>query len=144
MKKSVIVLLHTGYWIMYLLLLTIIFSILHLGKLHITPKLLFHALFFEAFGVSAILPALFGFYTLYSVLFKRFLIKKKIAKLFLAAGMVAFFSSIITELIMHTALHNPAMNWGFIDVFYFWFIFIFYNHNKWCDRINCKRIYQLV
>ena len=117
MKKSVVILLHIGYWIMYLLLITVLFSLLHLDKLHITPKLLFHALFFEAFGVSAILPALFGFYMSYSVLFKRFLTKKKIVKLFLAGVMVAFISSIITELIIHTAFHNPAMNWGPIDVF---------------------------
>lgn len=117
MKKSVIILLHTGYWVMYLLLLGMLFSILNLGKLHITPKLLFHAIFFEAFGVSAILPALFGFYTFYSVLFIRFLTKKKIVKLLFSAGIVAFVSSIITELIIHTALHNPAMNWGHADVF---------------------------
>lgn len=117
MKKSVVILLHIGYWIMYLLLLTLFFVILHSGELQITPKLLFHALFFEAFGVSAILPALFGFYTFYSALFKRFLTKKKIVKLFLAAVIIAFASSIITELIIHTALHNPAMNWGSADVF---------------------------
>lgn len=117
MKKSVVILFHTAYWVMYLLLVTVFFIILNSGKLLITPKLLFHVLFIRPFGVSAILPALFGFYISYSVLFKLFLTKQKVLKLVLSAGILAFASSIITELFIHTALHNRGMHWGVVDIF---------------------------
>ncbi len=116
MKKPVIILLHTGYWVMYLSLLTMFFMILNLGKMHITVGLLFRILFLKPFGWSTILPGVFGFYTFYSVLFKKFLTKQKILKLFLSAGIFAFAGSMITELSIYIVFHNQGINWGFGDV----------------------------
>jgi len=125
MKKSVIVLLHTGYWVMYLLLLVTIFIILNSGKMHITSPLLFNVLFLKPFGWSAILPGVFGFYTFYSVLFKKFLIKQKILKLFLAAALFAFVASIITESSIYIVFRKQGLNWSFGDVVTICFLLAF-------------------
>jgi two-component system, LytTR family, sensor kinase len=116
MKKPVIILLHTGYWAMYLSLLTIFFIILNSSKMHITSASLFRALFLKPFGWSAILSGVFGFYTFYTLLFKKFLTKQKILKLFLSAGLFAFVGSIITELSIYIVFHKQGINWGFGDV----------------------------
>ena len=115
MKKPVIVLLHIGYWVMYLLLLTSIFMALNSGKFHITFHVLFDALLFKPFGWASILPALIGFYTFYGVLFKRILTKQKILKLFLYASGIALAGAVITELIIYAAFHNRGINWALSD-----------------------------
>ncbi len=84
--------------------------------MHITFQFLCSVLFLKPFGWSAILPGLFGFYAFYSILFKRYLTKQKIVKLFLSAIIFAFASAIITELIIYVAFHNRGINWGFSDV----------------------------
>ena len=125
MKKSVVVLLHVGYWVIYLLLLSMFFVILNIGKMHITLKILSIVLFFKPFGWSAILPALIGFYTFYSILFDRYLKKKKILKLFLSATAFAFIGSIITELVIYVAFHNQGVNWGGNDIVIIGLLFAF-------------------
>lgn len=125
MKKSVVVLLHIGYWVIYLLLLSMFFVILNIGKMHITLRILSIVLFFKPFGWSAILPALIGFYTFYSILFDRYLKKKKILKLFLSAAAFAFIGSIITELVIYVAFHNQGVNWGGNDIVIIGLLFAF-------------------
>ncbi len=117
MKKAIVVLLHILYWVIYLLLLTMFFVILNSGK-HISFKFLCRVLFLKPFGWSAIIPGLFGFYTFYFILFKRYLTKQKIVKLFFSAGLFAFTGSIITEAIVYNIFHRQGIiNWGLSDVF---------------------------
>ncbi len=117
MKKQIVVLLHLVYWVMYLALLSMFFLLLNLGRMHITFKFLCAVLFLKPFGWSAIIPALFGFYTFYWVLFKRYLVKQKILKLFLSAGIFCFCSSIIIELIIYKIFRKQGINWEGNDVF---------------------------
>jgi len=125
MKKSVIVLLHTAYWVMYLLLLTLIFMTLNSGKFHITLRVLLDALFLKPFGWASILPAFIGFYTFYGVLFQRFLTKQKIIRLFLYAVGVALAGSLITEVIIYAAFHNRGINWALSDFLVLSLVFSF-------------------
>ena len=90
MKKSVVVLLHIGYWVMYLFLITMLFMIANMDKRHITLKLWGLVLFFRPFGFAAILPALFGFYTFYSVLFDKYLTKEKNDKIIFISTCIRF------------------------------------------------------
>ena len=80
--------------------------------MHVTIKVLGVVLFCSPFGFAAILPALFGFYTFYSIMFDKFLIKKKILQLFLSAGAFSLISSIITQLIMYIAFLGKRVNWS--------------------------------
>ena len=113
MRKSVVALLHIGYWLMYLFLVMLIFMALNSTKMHMTTKVLGSVLLYSPFGFGAILPALTGFYTFYLVLFNRLLTRKKILQLFLAAPAVSVAGSIITQLFMYAAFLGKRVNWTF-------------------------------
>jgi two-component system, LytTR family, sensor kinase len=116
MKKSVVVLLHIGYWIMYLFLATVLLMVMNMDKRHITFKFLSIVLFYRPFGFAAIMPAIFGFYIFYSILFKRYLIKKKILKLFLSATAFTLIGSTITMVIIYVVFRGKGIHWGANDI----------------------------
>lgn len=87
MKKSVITLLHTGYWLLYVLLLLLILICLQAGTGIKKYPLFFNYRFDIFLSAFAIVPAVIGFYVSYSILFTRFLSRKKLLLFF--AGVVA-------------------------------------------------------
>ncbi len=88
MKKSVVVLLHTGYWLLYLFLLLLFFGMLspQLVSVH-SPMTPAQALWgwTKIATCFAIVPGVIGFYLFYAWIFNRFLRRKKIGMVFLAA-----------------------------------------------------------
>jgi len=98
MKKSVVVLLHLGYWMMYLLLLITLaflsFQLVQKGE-KIVPFDIIP--FFIPF---AILPGLISFYAFYSFLFSRFFSKRRILMLFSSGIIVSLISGIIGGIIL--------------------------------------------
>lgn len=114
MKKSAVVLLHLGYWMMYLLLLLSFFALLA----PLTPNFEKHNFFEMAlfwwgrllFGF-AIVPGIIAFYFFYTVLFNKFLAKKKILYVFLSGIAVSIICSVIGQLIMFPMV--PETNWCF-------------------------------
>lgn len=89
MKRSVVILLHLLYWMCFILLLAFIFiAILHSNP--VPGKGLGIALY-----ISGIIPGLISFYTFYTLLFSRFLIRKRILA-FIAYGiLICIISGII-------------------------------------------------
>lgn len=100
MKKYVVVLLHLGYWMMYLLMIAMLLSALNHGKLAFRDVLFSPAL------VSAIVPGLIGFYAFYGLLFEKFLAKKKILNFILAIILVIVIAPIIAEVILYSIYHR--------------------------------------
>ena len=95
MKKSFIILLHVGYWILYLLLILLFILFIQAATIkNGSPDLL------RIMGVLSpftIIPGLIGFYTFYGLLFDRYLSRKRIIMLclvglltVLAAGLIGF------------------------------------------------------
>lgn len=82
MKKGIIVLLHIGYWLIYLLLIFFIMLLMAPGggraKLHVIATNAFSS----PFGFTTIASAVSGFYLFYTVFFGRLLQRKKIMLLF--------------------------------------------------------------
>lgn len=104
MKKSVVVLLHIGYWAMYVLLLLLLLLFL------MAPELMAHGPVklpvigsFQFLFSFAIAPAIFAFYFFYSILYPKFLSNKKIGKLFASGMLVAACSGIVGGIIMTIA-----------------------------------------
>lgn len=98
MKKSIVVLLHAGYWVMYVLLIFLIvflsFQLMQKGEM-IHP---FDILpFFTPF---AIIPGVISFYAFYTFLFSRFFSQKKILMLFLSGIIVSIVCGIIGGIIL--------------------------------------------
>jgi two-component system LytT family sensor kinase len=117
MKKSVVILLHVIYWVLYVSLITLLFFVMNMDKRHVTLFFLRKALIFHPFGFTAIIPALIGFYTSYLVLFDRYLVKKKIFKLFISAIVVGICSAAITEIVIYFTFSSVAAHWGSNDIF---------------------------
>lgn len=99
MKRSVIALLHLGYWLLYILLVLFILLAMiansHNGPA--TPLHLFHGLFFSAFGYLTLISALIGFYSFYFILFPKYLKRKKILALIFSGFLISVLSPLIVE-----------------------------------------------
>ncbi len=105
MKKIVIVSLHIGYWLLYVLLLLLILLCLQVGT-NLKAYPFFSNFNFVIFFASfAIVPALLGFYSFYALLFDHFLIRRKILLLFVAGMFTAIVSSLISAAII-SLLHS--------------------------------------
>jgi len=84
MKKSVVILLHAGYWMLYLVVIFVFILLLFQIGTNLDRSPVFSDFKFELFLIDfALVPAILGFYTFYSVLFARFLRHRKILLLFL-------------------------------------------------------------
>jgi two-component system, LytTR family, sensor kinase len=98
MSKSVLALIHIGYWLLYFLLLLLIHFSLRVGAAG--GELLLDYKFYIFFGVFTIIPAILGFYSFYTALFSRFLSKKKILLLFLVGFLTAYGCGFIGVVVM--------------------------------------------
>ncbi len=92
MKKIVVVFLHLGYWITYLLLLAFVILLLELPQLNNGQHVKISFPFLFCF---ALLPGAVAFYTLYAVLYDRYFAKKKIAGLLVMSLVVSAVAGII-------------------------------------------------
>ena len=94
MKKSVVILLNLGYWVMYLFLL-FVFFVLAVASDIATGMDFKGALwnYFEFMIFLAVAPGLIAFYLGYIFLFNRFLSKRKILKFFIGLIMSVVLSS---------------------------------------------------
>ena len=103
MKKSVVVLLHVGYWMMYILLLFLLITVIAIAEVPKMGQLAFFK-FLPFFAGFAIIPGMICYYSFYTVLFTKFLSQKKILK-FIVFG---FAVSIVSALIGGIILAIPA------------------------------------
>lgn len=94
MKRSIVILLHTGYWMIYLLLLAMLLLLMWAGK---TPRIqdIAWSQLILFMGGFAILPALIGFYSFYTFLFSGLLRKKEILLFSIAAAGIAVLAGLI-------------------------------------------------
>jgi two-component system LytT family sensor kinase len=106
MKRIAVILLHAAYWAMYvLLLLLIIWASLNFN----TParqhfwRLVWHL----PAPIALIVPAVSGFYLYYTVLFSRFLKKKRLLLLLASAVGVSLFSAVCTILLISLLFSRP-------------------------------------
>ncbi|RYD76422.1 MAG: histidine kinase, partial [Sphingobacteriales bacterium] len=78
MKRSFIILLNIGYWLLYLLLLSMLLGILTAGAVKTTPKQDIIIGFFKIMSMMTIVPGVISFYSFYHYIFNHFLSRKKI------------------------------------------------------------------
>lgn len=97
MRKSIVALLHLGYWFVYLVLVSSFFLVM--PGAHKPP--LGQTLFLSKITVVAILPALIGFYSFYAILFNRFLHRKKIISLFFFSILTSAIGGLLVLLILY-------------------------------------------
>ena len=97
MKKPFVVLLHCGYWVLYLLLLAIVFATvtLQVKKTPLQPSI---ALIFPIM-VMYLAPNMISFYLFYFLLFPRFLYRKNILALVVFGILVCLISAVSGNLL---------------------------------------------
>lgn len=94
MKKPLVIFLHFGYWLIYLLLLAVIFAI---ANLQIRKSADWQTIF--PLAAICVVPNLVAFYGFYFALFESFLAKKKYAALVFAGVFVCVTAAICGDLI---------------------------------------------
>ncbi len=113
MKRSLIILLHIGYWTLYLLLIFIFAVFLKVSN----QKALIHEAdlmqeFVKAMTALAVLPAIISFYTFYNLLFKRFLSKRKLGSLAIGALITILVSGLIGSVTVNS-LNGNFFPWNY-------------------------------
>lgn len=98
MKKTIIFLLHAGYWLLYLLLILSVLALLAKGR---APAYrLAEVLLLTPLTIFSFLPGILGFYSFYCILFDRFLHQKKVFLLLLFGGLFTLACGAITFLVL--------------------------------------------
>jgi two-component system, LytTR family, sensor kinase len=105
MKKSFIYLLHTGYWLLYGLLISTFVLLMAKGRL--SWHELWTSLFLSPLALFCFLPGVLGFYSFYTILFDHFLIRKKH---FAFAGFAVVFA-LAAGMITTVLLALPIAHW---------------------------------
>ena len=89
MKRPLVVLLHGGYWLIYLLLLSVTLTVIATQATRTTPNLLS----FIPLIVLFVGPNLISFYSFYFLLFSRFLRRRKILPLIIFGSIICALSA---------------------------------------------------
>ena len=89
MKKAIVIFIHCGYWLIYLLLLSVIFAIAGMQAGRTLPNVL--SLF--PLIVLCVAPNLVSFYSFYFLLFSEFLGRRKVFALTAFGAMVCLLSA---------------------------------------------------
>ncbi len=115
MKKSVILLLHSGYWILYFLVLFgLVLSISAGNRQEPNLSNVLRFLFLSPFTILTIGTGFLAFYSFYFFLFAGFLKQRKIIALILTGLLVSITSALLAELLL--SAFNPkilfADNWN--------------------------------
>lgn len=95
MKKSIIISLHVGYWLLYLVLFLFILALLTMPNKTPLTHIIFESQLVVLLANFSILPAVLGFYSFYILLFDKFLVQKRILLLFILGILVACFSGVV-------------------------------------------------
>lgn len=95
MKKRIIILLHAGYWFLYLMLMVMLTAFAFSAAKRVEAgHIIFNNMLTFMSGFS-VLPAISGFYISYFILFPRFLVKKKIGALFVFTILASLFCGVL-------------------------------------------------
>ncbi|WP_020567083.1 sensor histidine kinase [Neolewinella persica] len=107
MKKSLIAILHVGYWFVYLLLAMIMmYAVSSSGSLSETVG---EEVIATAFFFMVLLPAVVTFYTFYLVLFPRYFGRKQFGLAFLIGGLVSVGTTLLGFAILGTFFYPECV-----------------------------------
>jgi len=101
MRKIAVILLHLGYWVMYIFLLFVIFVLSAASQDDFdTNKTAFFINWIKLVTAFAITPGVLGFYAGYTILYNRYLAKRKIASLFLSGIVSSIIAGAVGVILM--------------------------------------------
>jgi two-component system, LytTR family, sensor kinase len=115
MKRSVVLFLHLGYWLMYtLLILSFILAMSSQNPKPIQKIDFYQIIFYSPIFLIGFFPGLIGFYTFYLFIFNRYLKQKKILLLFLISIAFVVIIGPILILLFLKMMAQATPDWGSI------------------------------
>lgn len=117
MKRSAIILLHVGYWLLYLLLLLSFLMAMASNKAQASWAAMGKLILLSPMSMIVLLPAVTGFYIFYGILFTRFLNKRRVVAFFIAAIISVIACGLLPVLILSIQLpFGWSINGGFFEL----------------------------
>lgn len=100
MKKSAIIFLHAGYWLLYLALVLSFLMAIANNKADQSLAKMGKMVLFSPMSIVTLLPAVTGFYSFYTFLFTRFLNRRRLLAFFVWAIITVLFCGLITVFVL--------------------------------------------
>ena len=108
MKKSVVVLLHIGFWICYLILIIVILGMFFQGEPNPDQERLQYLI--EIILLFALVPSVISFYSFYFYLFPKYLLQKKILLAIFYALLISLVSGWIGYALLALRFGGDCLN----------------------------------
>jgi two-component system, LytTR family, sensor kinase len=113
MKKSFILALHIGYWVLYLLLITLFILFIEAGGMARLSNNQQHIFgFIKLMIVLTLIPGVIGFYGFYNIIFTKYLSQKRIAALCIYGVLFSILTGLISLILLNLTLRGFLINLG--------------------------------
>lgn len=112
MKKSFVIALHVGYWLIYLFLITILYYALKISNPAITFNQVGFQFLISPLAFGTIIPAIIGFYGFYNFIFSSLKSSTEIVKALLKGIGISLIASTVAQICMYSFLHKNSVNWS--------------------------------
>ncbi len=109
MKKSIVILLHIGFWVCYLLLIGIMLGVFYRSSSHTIDQTARVLNAFQSLFLFAFLPSFLTFYACYFIVFTKYLKQKKFLLSILTGILFSIIASIIAYIIMRYFIESGRL-----------------------------------
>jgi len=110
MKKSIVVLLHIGFWVCYLLLIGIMLAVFYRSSSHAMDLTARIENAFESLFLFAFFPSLITFYGCYFLVFPKYLQQKKFLLSIISGFLISIGASIIAYILMRYLIESGQLH----------------------------------
>lgn len=110
MKKSIVVLLHIGFWVCYLLIISIMLAVYYRSSSNAIDQTARIENAFESLFLFAFLPSFITFYGCYLLTFPRYLKQKKFLLSSVSGILISVGASIIAYILMRYLIESGQLN----------------------------------
>jgi two-component system, LytTR family, sensor kinase len=109
MKKSVVVLLHIGFWVCYLLIIAIMLAVYYRSSSHAIDQTGRIENAFESLFLFAFFPSFITFYGCYILVFPRYLQQKKFFLSIISGVLISLGASVIAYILMRYLIESGQL-----------------------------------
>jgi two-component system, LytTR family, sensor kinase len=109
MKKSIVVLIHIGFWLCYFMLITIMLAVYYRSRIHSADEISRIENAFESLFLFAFLPSFITFYGCYFLVFPKFLQQKKTLLSIIYGVLISIGASIIVYMLMRYLIESGQL-----------------------------------
>lgn len=109
MKKSIVALIHIGFWVCYFMLITIMLAVYYRSRIHTVDQIARIENAFESLFLFAFLPSFITFYGCYFLVFPKFLQQKKTLLSVIYGLLISIGASIIVYILMRYLIESGQL-----------------------------------